>query len=117
MTTLDKNSNIAKIIWHDAFQRSPKPFGWGLDLRNIRVIENGTAFHVQGKVKGWIKVQLKDNHYNVVITPDEDPGSEVLYEFVSLDNLVSLVDANVRYGISSHDYICSILGFLHNEAV
>lgn len=90
MATLDKNSNIAKTIWHDALQCSPKPFGWGLDFGNIRVIENGTAFHVQGKIKGWIKVQLKDNRYNVAITPDENSGSALLMKIQEVKFCTSL---------------------------
>ena len=51
------NDRIAKQIWHDALQCSMKPFSWGLHFNDIKVIENGTSFYVQGMVCGWIKVQ------------------------------------------------------------
>ena len=36
----NQNDRIAKHIWHDALQRSIKVLSWGLDLSNIKVIEN-----------------------------------------------------------------------------
>ena len=38
------NEQICRIIWHDALQRSIKPFLWGIDFGNIKVIDNGTEF-------------------------------------------------------------------------
>lgn len=79
------NDRIAKQIWHDALQCSMKPFSWGLHFNDIKVIENGTSFYVQGKVCGWIKIQLtEDNRYDITITPDNALESEVIYRFVSL---------------------------------
>ena len=43
--------------------------------------------------------------------------SEVVYRFVSLENIVSLIDVNVQYGVSYYDYICSIFGLTHKIAV
>ena len=50
------NESMAKTIWHDALQCSMKPFSWGLNFNDIKVIDGGTAFHVLGKVAGWIKI-------------------------------------------------------------
>ena len=112
------NDRIAKQIWHDALQCSMKPFSWGLHFNDIKVIENGTSFYVQGKVCGWIKIQLtEDNRYDITITPDKALESEVIYRFVSLENIVSLIDVNVQYGVSYYDYICSIFGLTHKIAV
>ena len=87
---MDKNQTVAKKIWHDALQCSMKPFSWGLRFNDIKVIENGTSFYVQGKVCGWIKIQLtEDNRYDTTITPDNALESEVIYRFVSLENIVS----------------------------
>lgn len=111
------NDRIAKQIWHDALQCSMKPFSWGLRFNDIKVIENGTSFYVQGKVCGWIKIQLtEDNRYDITITPDNALESEVIYRFVSLENIVSLIDVNVQYGVSYYDYICSIFGLTHKIA-
>lgn len=116
--TMDKNQTVAKKIWHDALQCSMKPFSWGLRFNDIKVIENGTSFYVQGKVCGWIKIQLtEDNRYDITITPDNALESEVIYRFVSLENIVSLIDVNVQYGVSYYDYICSIFGLTHKIAV
>lgn len=54
--TMDKNQSTAKKIWHDYLQCSTKPFSWGLNFNSVKVIEDGTAFHVQGMVCGWIKM-------------------------------------------------------------
>lgn len=115
---MNENEKIAKVIWHDALQKSFLPFGWGLDFDSLRVIENGTAFHVQGKIKGWVNIQLSQSHfYKVTIIPDGEKANEVLYEYVSLDKLVSLIDANMEYGISSYDYISSAFGLTPKIAV
>lgn len=53
---MDKNQTVAKKIWHDYLQCSTKPFSWGLNFNSVKVIEDGTSFHVQGMVCGWIKV-------------------------------------------------------------
>lgn len=96
--TMDKNQTVAKKIWHNYLQCSTK--------------------YVQGKVCGWIKIQLtEDNRYDITITPDNALESEVIYRFVSLENIVSLIDVNVQYGVSYYDYICSIFGLTHKIAV
>lgn len=116
--TMDKNKTVAKKIWHDYLQCSMKPFSWGFRFNDIKVIENGTSFYVQGKVCGWIKIQLTDNNrYDIIITPDNSMESEVVYRFVSLENIVSLIDVNVQYGVSYYDYICSIFGLTQKIAV
>ena len=82
------NDRIATQIWHDALQCSMKPFSWGLHFNDIKVIENGTSFYVQGKVCGWIKIQLtEDNRYDITITPDNALESEVIYRTAILYNL------------------------------
>lgn len=55
--TMDKNQTVAKKIWHDYLQCSTKPFSWGLDFNSVKVIEDGTAFHVQA----WFVVGLRFN--------------------------------------------------------
>lgn len=117
--TMDKNQIVAKKIWHDYLQCSTKPFSWGLNFNSVKVIEDGTAFHVQGMVCGWIKVQQDstDNRYKITITPDNSMESEVVYHYVSCENIVSLIDVNVKYGISYYDYICSIFGLTQKMAV
>ena len=117
--TMDKNQTVAKKIWHDYLQCSTKPFSCGLNFNSVKVIEDGTAFHVQGMVCGWIKVQqdTTDNRYKITITPDNSMESEVVYHYVSCENIVSLIDVNVKYGISYYDYICSIFGLTQKMAV
>ncbi len=116
---MDKNQSTAKKIWHDYLQYSTNPLTWGLDFNSVKVIEDGTAFHVQGMVCGWIKIQQDtiDNRYKVTITPDNSMEREVVYRFVSCENIVSLIDVNVKYGTSYYDYICSIFGLTQKMAV
>ena len=35
------NESMAKTIWHDALQCSMKPFSWGLNFNDIKVIDGG----------------------------------------------------------------------------
>ena len=78
---MDKNQTVAKKIWHDYLQCSTKPFSWGLNFNSVKVIEDGTAFHVQGMVCGWIKVQqdTSTKRYKITITPDNSMESKVVY--------------------------------------
>lgn len=118
--TRDKSQSTAKKIWHDYLQSSTKPLSWGLDFNSVKVIEDGTAFHVQGMVCGMIKIQqdTTSNRYNITITLDYSMESEVVvYHYVSCENIVSLIDVNVKYGLSYYDYICSIFGLTQKMAV
>ena len=117
--TMDKNQSTAKKIWHDYLQSSTKPLSWELDFNSVKVIEDGTAFHVQGMVCGcWIKIlQDTTNRYNITVTPDNSMESEVVYHYVSCENIVSLIDVNVKYGLFYYDYICSIFGLTQKMAV
>ena len=117
--TMDKNQSTAKKIWHDYLQCSANPLSWGLDFNSVKVIEDGTAFHVQGMVCGMIKIQqdTTTNRYKITITPDDSMESEVVYHYVFCENIVSLIDVNVKYGISYYDYICLIFGLTQKMAV
>lgn len=116
---MDKNQSTAKKIWHDYLQCSANPLSWGLDFNSVKVIEDGTAFHVQGMVCGMIKIQqdTTTNRYKITITPDNFMESEVVYHYVFCENIVSLIDVNVKYGLSYYDYICSIFGLTQKMAV
>ena len=39
---------MCRYIWNDALQRSIKTLSWGVDFPRVKVIKNGTEFHVQG---------------------------------------------------------------------
>lgn len=116
---MDKNQLAAKKIWHDYLQNSTKPLSWVLDFNSVKVIEYGTAFHVQGMICGMIKIQqdTTDNRYKITVTPGNSMESEVVYHYVSCENIVSLIDVNVKYGTSYYDYICSIFGLTQKMAV
>lgn len=88
-----------------------------LKLTSIKVIENGTTFYL-GKLKAWVLIQYERsvNNFSVIVRPD-DGGNEIVYHSVSLDNLVSVIDANVKYGTASYDYICEICNLTPRVAV
>ena len=113
------NESMAKTIWHDALQCSMKPFSWGLNFNDIKVIDGGTAFHVLGKVAGWIKIQYQRsmNHFRITITPDNSEESEITYESVFLNQLVPVIDATIKNGTSYHNLICPQYGLLPKIAV
>ena len=74
MTAEDKyNERMCRYIWNDALQRSIKTLSWGVDFPRVKVIKNGTEFHVQGfKVTGVIRVQYVEGSgwFKVTILPD-----------------------------------------------
>ena len=47
---MNENEKIAKVIWHDALQKSFLPFGWGLDFNDIKVTDKGTELPFQNRV-------------------------------------------------------------------
>ncbi len=89
---------MARYIWHDILQSSVKTLSWSVDFYHIKVIPNGTQFHVQGfKVKGTVAIQYDEGHdlFNLKITPDN--GAEpIIREGVFFDELVSTIDEIVE---------------------
>ncbi len=103
---------MARYIWHDILQGSVKTLSWGVDFYNIKVIHNGTQFHVQGfKVKGTVAIQYDEGHdlFNVTITPDngEEP---IIRENVFGDELVSVIDEIVEKVPNYEKRICQEYG-------
>ncbi len=89
---------MARYIWHDILQGSVKTLSWGVDFYNIKVIPNGTQFHVQGfKVTGTVAIQYDEGHdlFNLKITPDNGAGP-IIREGVFFDELVSTIDEIVE---------------------
>ena len=111
------NERIAKVIWSNSLQRSIQFFGWLPKLTSSKVIENGTSFYL-GKLKAWVLIQYERsvNNFSVIVRPD-DGGNEIVYHSVSLDNLVPVIDANVKYGTHSYNHICEICGLTPRMAV
>ena len=111
------SERIARVIWSNSLQRSMKFFGWLPKLTSVKVIENGTAFYL-GKLKAWVLIQYERivNSFSVTVRPDNG-GNEIVYHSVSLDNLVPVIDANVKYGTNSYNYICEICGLAPRVAV
>lgn len=111
------NENIAKVIWHDALQNSMKPFSWGVDFSNVKVIEKGTSFYLF-KTQCWIEVRYlpEMNLYQITVKPDNEE-SEITYDCVPLDKIVAVIDDTVSYGLASYDFICSKYGLIYKVAV
>lgn len=99
MTTEDKyNERMCRLIWHDALQCSVKTLSWGVDFIRVKVIENGTEFHVQGfKVTGIVRIQYVEGSdlFKVTIIPDNNEEKPIIIESVFLDKLVSVIDENL----------------------
>lgn len=111
------NENIARIIWHEALQNSMKPFSWGLDFSNVKVIEKGTEFYLF-KTQCWIEVRYLSeiSLYQITVKPDNQE-SQAVYDCVPLDKIVAVIDDSVQFGLSSYDYICSKYGLVYKVAV
>ena len=94
------NERVAKHIWHEILQCSQTPLLWGLDPGTVKVVERGTSFKIHTKfMNGCVKIQ-QDNkgNFKVGIKP-ESFGSELTYESVSSEKLISAIDRVVREGI------------------
>lgn len=89
------NEKISRIIWHDVLQRSIIPFSWGIDLRSIRAIENGTEFTT---IKGKVRIQyLKGKElFKISIIQDSDEAGKTVTEYADIKNLVSVIDENLK---------------------
>lgn len=111
------NENIAKVIWHDAIQNFIKPFSWEPDFDSVKVIDEGTAFYLF-KMQSWVEVRYLQEMslYQITFKPDNQK-SRVVYDCVTLDKIVNVIDDTVRYGLSSYDYICSKYGLIYKVAV
>ena len=114
---MNENEKIAKVIWHDALQKSFLPFGWGLDFNDIRVTENGTEFYLL-KTECWIEVHYlpEMNLYQIIVKP-ENEETEITYNCVPLDKIVTVIDDTLSYGLASYDFICSKYGLIYKVAV
>lgn len=89
------NERISRIIWHDAFQRSIIPFSWGIDLKNIRVIENGTEFTtIKGKVR--IRYIKGKELFKVSIIQDSNEVGRTATEYTDIKKLVSVIDEKLK---------------------
>ncbi len=97
---MNKNESIAKYIWHDILQNSQSPLRWRFDVSSIRVIENGTTFRVNSPfVRGWVRIQQEsDGSFKVGIKPDTF-GSELTYQSVTQEKLISTIDRVLSQGI------------------
>ena len=100
MTAEDKyNERMCRYIWNDALQRSIKTLSWGVDFARVKVIKNGTEFHVQGfKVTGIVRVQYVEGSdlFKVTIIPDNQE-KPIIIEDVYIDQLVFVIDKNVEH--------------------
>lgn len=99
MTTEDKyNEKMCRLIWRDALQCSIKTLSWGIDFVRVKVIENGTEFHVHGlKITGNVRIQYVEGSdlFKVNIIPDDKKEKTIIIENVFLDKLVSVIDENL----------------------
>ena len=111
------SEKIAKTIWNNSLQKSRKFFGWLPNLKSIKVIKNGTTFYL-GKLKAWVLIQYQRsvNNFSITVRPDNG-GNEIVYHAVSIDNIVPVIDANVKHGTTSYEYICEICQLTPKVAV
>lgn len=118
MTAEDKyNEKMCRYIWNDALQRSIKTLSWGVDFTRVKVIENGTEFHVQGfKVIGIVRIQYVEGSdlFKVTIIPDNKQEQPIIIEDVYLDMLVSVIDEAVEHCDNYEERISEEYGFDRN---
>lgn len=108
---------MCRYIWNDALQRSIKTLSWGVDFPRVKVIKNGTEFHVQGfKVTGIVRVQYVEGSdlFKVTIIPDNNQEKPIIIEDVYFDMLVSVIDENVEHCDNYKERISEEYGFDRN---
>lgn len=111
------NEKMCRYIWHDILQRSIKTLSWGVDFANVKVIENGTEFHVQGfKVTGIVRVQYVEGSdlFKVTIIPDNKKKQPIIIEDVYFDMLVSVIDEAVEHCENYEKRVCDEYGLDRN---
>lgn len=94
------NEQICHIIWHDALQRSIKPFLWGIQFSSIKAVDNGTEFMFQNhEITGKVIIQYSEltGLFDITVIPDNQEGSPIIIENVEIGILVSVIDENVEY--------------------
>lgn len=108
------NERICRIIWHDALQRSIKPFLWGINFSSIKVVDNGTEFRFQNhKITGKVIILYSERTGLLkvnVISDNNDRKSSVIIENVEMKELVSVIDENVEYCKNYQNRICREYG-------
>ena len=108
---------MCRYIWNSSLQRSIKTLSWGVDFARVKVIENGTEFHVQGfKIAGIVKVQYVEGSdlFKVSIIPDDKKKQPIIIEDVYLDMLVSVIDENVEHCENYKKRISEVYGLDRN---
>ena len=111
------NEKMCRYIWHDALQCSIKTLSWGVDFARVKVIENGTEFHVQGfKITGIVRVQYVEGSdlFKVKIIPDNNQEKPIIIEDVYLDMLVSVIDEAVEHCENYEERISEVYGLDRN---
>lgn len=94
---MDKDEKQARNIWKQCLQRSSKPFKWLLNFNTIKTIPSGTAFRIEGEVKGWVEIR-HNNQYAISIIPDNE--APMTFNGVQVDGVVKTIDdaINNRHG-------------------
>ena len=111
------NEKLCRYIWHDALQCSIKTLSWGVDFARVKVIENGTEFHVQGfKVTGIVRVQYVEGSdlFKVTIIPDNNQEKPIIIEDVYIDQLVSVIDEAVEHCENYENRVSEVYGLDRN---
>ena len=111
------NEKLCRYIWNNSLQRSTKTLSWGVDFARVKVIENGTEFHVQGfKVTGIVRVQYVEGSdlFKVTIIPDNKQEKPIIIEDVYLDMLVSVIDEAVEHCDNYEERISEVYGLDRN---
>lgn len=86
---MEKDEKQARNIWKECLQCSTKPFKWLLNFSTVKTIPSGTAFRIEGKVKGWVEIRHK-NQYAISIIPDNAPP--IIFNGVQIDGVVNTID-------------------------
>ena len=110
------NERMCRYIWNNALQRSIKTLSWGVDFPRVKVIENGTEFHVQGfKVTGIVRVQYVEGSdlFKVTIIPDNKQEA-IIIEDVYIDQLVSVIDEAVEHCENYENRVSEVYGLDRN---
>ena len=111
------NEKMCRYIWHDALQCSVKTLSWGVDFVRVKVIENGTEFHVQGfKITGIVRIQYVEGAdlFKVTIIPDNKQEKPIIIEDVYIDQLVSVIDEAVEHCENYENRVSEVYGLDRN---
>lgn len=91
MSKEQQEEQTARIIWHDALQKSIKPLTWGIRFGSAKASKSGTRFSVSNPA-AKVFISSKGQNFKITVVRTRQKGCACSYENVNLSDIVSTID-------------------------